>query len=150
MAMTELPEDHLLDTGLHLEGEVRQQLSDSARWSRFIAIAVFAACGAALLFGLVGGENISRSYRRISGFGEVFSLFGDAGFIAAVLIVAAAVITVYYFLYNFSRKIKSALETESTAELNAGLRSLKIFFIITTVFALLGLLNTLYRMIQQQ
>jgi hypothetical protein len=54
---------------------------------------------------------------------------------------------VYYFLYNFSQKIKTALLTENTADLNAGLKSLKIFFIITTSFAIISLLNTIAQMI---
>ena len=52
--------------------------------------------------------------------------------------VLLIVLTIYYFLFNFSRKAKMAVIAEDTEELNKGLGSLKIYFII---YAALGLLS---------
>ena len=139
-------QDHLAEMDLQLEGEVRHQLNDAAKWSKFISIVVFIACGLVLVFGTMGGAAIFNSFRRLGNVGDIFTGFGGSMLIVVIFFIVAVVALVYYFLFNFSGKIKNALITENIAELNAGLRSLKIFFIITTVFAILSLLNTIIKL----
>jgi len=139
-------QDHLAGMDLQLEGEVRHQLNDAAKWSRFISVVVFFACGLVLVSGTIGGAAIFNSFRRLGNAGDIFTGFGGSMLIVVIFFMVAVVALVYYFLFNFSAKIKSALISESITELNAGLRSLKIFFIITTVFAILSLLNTIVKL----
>ena len=136
-------QDHLEEMGLQLDGDARLQLSVASRWARFIAILVFVGCGLMLVFGLIGGAAIMRAFDRIGSFNNIFGNFGGTLFIVLILFAVTVICVVYYFLLAFSKKIKDALLSESTADLNAGLRSLKTFFIITTVFAILSLINTL-------
>lgn len=144
--MENLQQDHLRGMDLEIDNPVRQQLYDTARWTKFISIVMFVACGLLLVFGTIGGAALFTVIRKMGPAGGLISEMSGALFIAIVLLVVAVLAIVYYFLFNFSRKVKIALLSENTAELNAGLRSLKTFFIITTVFAILSLLNSIASM----
>lgn len=144
--MENLQNDHLTQLDLELDGPVRQQLNDSAKWTRFISIVMFVACGILLLFGIIGGAALSTVFRKYSdGYGQ-FGEMGGGIIMLIVVFIAAVMGVIYYFLFNFSNKIKTALISESTSEFNAGLRSLKTFFIITTVFSILALLINIFNL----
>lgn len=138
--------DHLAEMDLQFEGEVRHQFANAATWTKFISIVVFCACGMMLFLGVLGGMSFFNSMKRLGGMGYLFGNFTGAILVFVILFVAATVSLVYYFLFNFSRKVQRALVSEDINELNAGLRSLKIFFIITTVFSILSLFNTIVKL----
>ncbi len=146
--MENLEQDHLTSLDLEIDAPVRQQLFEGAKWAKFISIVMFVACGFILLFGIVGGAALTTAFSRFNR--GIFGLLGEMGggaIILIVILVAAVMGMIYYFLYNFSRKVKAGLLSESTSELNAGLQSLKTFFIITTVFAICALLINIYTII---
>ncbi len=133
--------DLLTNIDLETDGQVRQQLYASARWTKFIAVAMFIVAGLILIIGIVSSASLGSTLRRFS---RQYAIFGgyDGPFLIIVFIVVAVVIAgIYSFLFNFSEKVKKALVAENKQDLNAGLRSLKIFFIVTTVIAILTLLN---------
>lgn len=134
--------DLLSNIDLEIDNPVRQQLYESAKWSRFIAIVMFIAAGLILIAGLAGGAALSGTFRRIGGSYQLFDELTGPLLIILFVVFAGLIVLVYYFLYAFSAKIKNALVAENKQELNAGLKSLKIFFIITTAIAALSLLNT--------
>ena len=141
--MENLEQDHLIEMDLHIDDDVRQQLYEAGKWTKFISIVMFVACGLLLLTALLGGVSLLSVFRNI---GSAYGYFGELGgviLISIIVVFAGVLALVYYFLFNFSRKIKTALLTNNTADLNAGLKSLKIFFIITTVFAIISLLNNI-------
>lgn len=144
--MEDLEQDHLIEMDVHIDDDVRQQLYEAGKWTKFISIVVFVACGLLLLVALLGGASLLSVFRS---FGPAYGYFGELGgviLIAIIVVFVAVLALVYYFLFNFSRKIKNALLTNNTADLNAGLKSLKIFFIITTVFAIISLLNSIVQL----
>lgn len=138
-----MEKDHLSEMDISVDANVRQQLNDAGKWAKFISIVMFVLCGLLLLVFGIAGASFFSAFDRL-GYGFLGDFGGAIIFIVVLIVVALAV--VYYFLFNFSRKIKSALVAENTSELNAGLKSLKIFFIITTVFAILALLNTITKL----
>ncbi|MFT3908214.1 MAG: hypothetical protein QM737_02215 [Ferruginibacter sp.] len=143
--MEQFQQDQLSDLNLQVDGEVRQHLGTAAKWSKFISIFVFVFCGIFLLIALAASTVIMSTIRKVSP--DTFSFLGDAsvGIIIGILVFIIAVMgVVYYFLYNFSVKIKLALLSEDVDALNKGLASLKTFFIITTIFSVLALLNSIY------
>jgi hypothetical protein len=105
---------------------------------------MFVACGLILIFGVIGGSFLSTAFEKLGTGYPFLQEISSVLLIGIVVFVAAVLAFVYYFLFNFSKKIKVALLSESTVEFNAGLKSLKIFFIITTVFAMLSLLSNIY------
>jgi len=143
--MEQFQQDQLSDLNLQVDSEVRQHLGSSAKWTRFISITVFVFCGLFLLIALAASSVIMSTVKKLSP--ESFNFLGDAsvGIIIGIIIFAVAImVIVYYFLFNFSAKIKLALLSEDIDALNKGLASLKTFFIITTVFSILALLNSIY------
>jgi hypothetical protein len=141
--MENLEQDHLTEMDLHIDDDVRQQLYEAGKWSKFISIVMFVACGLLLLMAVLGGAALLSVFRNIGSAYGFIGEFGGAVLIAIIVLLAAVLALVYYFLFNFSNKIKTALLANNTADLNAGLKSLKIFFIITTVFAIISLLNSI-------
>ncbi len=136
-------DDHLIEMDLHMDDDVRQQLYEAGKWTKFISIVMFVACGLLLLVGLLGGASLLSVFRSLGATYGYFGEFGGVVLIAIIVVFVGVLALVYYFLFTFSRKIKTALLTNNTTDLNAGLKSLKIFFIITTVFAMISLLNTI-------
>jgi hypothetical protein len=142
--MESFNQDHLSNLDLEIDRDVRLQLNDAAKWAKFISIVMFVACGLILIFGVIGGSFLSTAFEKLGTGYPFLQEISSVLLIGIVVFVAAVLAFVYYFLFNFSKKIKVALLSESTVEFNAGLKSLKIFFIITTVFAMLSLLSNIY------
>jgi len=141
--MEDLQQDHLEEMDLKIDDQVRQQLTEAGKWSKFIAIIMFVACGLILVFGVIAGSAMTSTLSRL---GSSYSFFGEfsPGILIGIIILVVAIIgVVYYFLYNFGLKIKNALLSENNKDFNDALRSLKVFFIITTILAILSLLNSL-------
>ncbi len=144
--MENLNKDHLTNMDLEMDREVRLQLNETAKWTKFISIVMFIACGLILIFGIAGGAALTGVLRKLGGTYDVLGSFSGAILIIVIVFIIAVLALVYYFLFDFSQKIKTALLSENIADFNAGLKSLKTFFIITTVFAILSLLNNLYNL----
>lgn len=144
--MENYQQDHLSEMDLQLDGEVRQHFTEAGKWAKFISIVVFIGCALVLVFGIIGGASIVNAFRSVGNIDGILRNFGGQLIIAVIVFVVAVVSFVYYFLFTFSQKMKNALLTESTAQFNAALKSLKIFFIITTVLALLSLVNSIANM----
>lgn len=144
--MENLQKDHLTHMDLEIDTQVRQQLNDAGKWTRFISIVMFVASGLILLFGIIGGAALNNVFRSL---GSGYSALGDFDggvFIAIVAFVAIVLAVVYYFMFDFSNRMKTALLSESLTEFNKGLKSLKTFFIITTIFAIISLLSSVYNL----
>ncbi|MFN8252672.1 MAG: hypothetical protein U0V75_12420 [Ferruginibacter sp.] len=141
--MEQPQKDLLSEVDLQADAEVRRNLYESAKWSKTIAIFMFAAAGLVFVGGLAGNNTIGRIFSKAGGVYNIINEIGPAGMKLIVVLAALFIVLVYYFLLQFSSKTKAALQAENTAELVAGLKSLKIFFIITTVLAALGLINNI-------
>jgi uncharacterized membrane protein len=145
--MEQMNTDQLSGTGLQVDSEVRQHFADGAKWSKFIAVTMFIACGLILLIGLAASSTLATAFSRFGSFGSFMGM--GAGIFMIVLILGIAIFAMlFYFLFNFSSKIKSALITGNSDSMNAGLSSLKIYFIIAGIFGILSLLMTLYSLFQ--
>ncbi len=136
---------NLLDEmDLQIDGNIKQQFAEAAKWSKFISIVMFVIAGLVLLVGVLGGSAFLGAFKRLGGQYDFLDGFGGPLLIVLFVFVAAIVAVTYYFLFNFSNKIKTALLTENTGELNNALASLKTFFIITTVVSILSLISNIF------
>jgi uncharacterized membrane protein len=138
--MENLQHDHLTQMGLDIDGQIKQDLYEGAKWAKFISILMFIASGFILLFGLAGGSMLMSLFRGLGARYGMLSEMGGGILILIFLLVAVVMAVMYYFLFQFSVKTKTALLSENSTEFNTGLKSLKNFFIISTVVAILGLL----------
>lgn len=145
--MEEIKQDHLGDMGLKIDSEARQHLSDSSKWGKFISITVFIFCSIMLLFAIVGSSAIKEMLNRMTPGNMSFLGEYSFGIIIGIIVFAVVIMSfVYYFLFNYSVKMKSTLLTEDVDTFNKGLASLKIFFIITTILSIITLLNSIYNL----
>lgn len=138
--------DLLSSMDLEADNQVRQDLNEGAKWAKFIAIVMFIVAGIVFIAGLAGSVAFSSVFRRLGNEYALLSGFEGPLLVIIFLLIAAVIAVIYYFLFVFSAKIKSALVAENKLELNKGLKALKTFFIITTIIAILGLLNDVYQL----
>ncbi len=131
----------LPDMDLKVDDPAKRDLSDAAKWSKIISIIMFVFAGIILLMGIAGSSQLSGSVFRSLGkeYGDIFR-YGGTWLFVIVFIVVVVIAVLYYFLFSFSAKMKTALLTEDRAQFNGALKMLKVFFIATTVLAILSLL----------
>ena len=143
----DLLEDDLLsdEQELRVDEETSGYLIETSRWTKFIAITIYSLTGIFALmlvfFGkfILDAMSLSRRYDILSQ-----SLFTIAVWL---IIFVLAVAVTYYFLINFSNKIKAGIETENMETINDGLKSLKIHLIIIGIISGIKILYTIYQMI---
>ena len=143
--MDEIKHDHLRDFGLQLDREVKKHFFEAGKWGKFIGVVVFIVSGILLVVGIIGGNELAKVANKLLK-KEMFDvdLFGI--FVVLLLFVVAIAVVTYYFLFNFGIKMKAGLLSNDTEKVNMGFRSLKIFFMITTVLAIASLLLSIYNM----
>jgi hypothetical protein len=147
--MENTEEDHLPELGLQVDAEVTQHLKNSAKWGKFIAIIMFVVCALLLVLGIIKIKMVNTILSRLTT--SSYFVLGeqdDIVLIALVVVLAGMLAASYFLLLNFSVKIKKALQTDNVTELNAGLKSLKVFFIITTAFAMIGLVKDIIDLVK--
>lgn len=135
---------HLLnDMELRVDNHAKKELTETAKWSKFIAVTMFVFAALILLFGFIGSSMVSNSAMRELGmYGEVLAS-AKGWLIGAVLLVSLVISILYYFLYAFSTKVKNAVLSDDANGFTESLKMLKVFFIVTTVFSIIGLLMNL-------
>jgi len=137
-------QDLLSETeGLQINEASQVHLSELSKWTKFISLFVFIACGLFLLVMLFGYSEIARQLSNTPSLNNIFG--GDGGeLLFAVVLVLILVGGLFYLLFNFSVKIKAFLTSQDHTELNSGLGSLRLYFIITGVLGMITLLSSIY------
>jgi Na+/H+ antiporter NhaC len=112
---------------LHLDQSSINYLSEAARWSRFLSIIGFIYCGLLVLCGLFIGtimSTLAPAMGNESAFAAMGSVFmGFFIFSMALLLFFPA-----YYLYNFSTKLRRAVQHNDQPVLTESLKNLKSFF----------------------
>jgi hypothetical protein len=138
-------EDQLTNLDLEIDYEAKQSLTNAAYWAKFISIFIFSCSALIILLLVVASSAFTNGFKR--GFGQalgIFEAFNGGALLAVFFVVLLLIAVVYYFLYNFGVKVKAAMLTDNVEQLNSGLSSLKIYFIIMGVFGILGIVTSLY------
>lgn len=131
---------------MELDIEITRNLNETGKWARFIAVTMFVLAG--LIFFLFLAFGSYWSY-LISGFDDYGGGFGGRKsglfilLMIALLIVGGIFVTAYYFLISFANKVRSGVEAQDIFQVNKGLNSLKIHFIIIGIFSALSVLASL-------
>jgi len=138
--MNEFNQDQLTELDVQYDSEAKTSLFNMGKWTRFLSWSMFIFSALFLLI-IILAATVFNSYldKVIPGFSDMGTGIYIAialGALIGVLIYLAA----FYFLFNFSTKIKQGLLTEDTATINTALGSLKTYFIISTVLGALALL----------
>ncbi len=149
--MDNYKQDSLSSFGLQLDDEVKQELMETAKWTKFISVVVFCFFAVMLLFSIFGASALFNSLRNIRQLDEKLIMITSigGGVVAAIIAVIIIFVTLtYYFMFRFSTKIKSGIVVENEQNVNEAFSSLKIFFIITTIFGIVTLLGTIINLIK--
>jgi hypothetical protein len=124
----------------HLDYDGGNTLKEAVRWSRFCAIVFIVLLSLFVLLILFLGSTIFAAFSQL-----MPSLAGLAGMGAAILIVACLIGfgiagVLVYMLYRFSTLTRRGIEHQDQAAFSEGMKSLKNYFLISGIIAVLSLL----------
>ena len=117
-------------------------LKETAKWAKFISI-IFALCVLIMLLAFsFAGPAIMTAFNRVGYTGGLFNAAGSV-IIILVIIFAAVFAFLTYTLFTFSQQTKKAVEFQDQAALEKGIASLKNYFLIGGIIAVLGIIGSL-------
>ncbi|HET6254884.1 MAG TPA: hypothetical protein VFE32_12460 [Puia sp.] len=138
---------------LTLDHESIDHLTETARWGKFLAIVGFVGCGIIVIAAFFIGSLLSASLLANSNMpveppvAKAISTLGGV-FIGAVYFVFAAI---YFFpclfLYNFSVRMKAAINTNDQVKLNQSLKAQKFLFRYVGILTLIGVVLGVIEMV---
>jgi hypothetical protein len=141
--MEDTTEGSLLDMQVDYDGG--HTLGDTVRWSRFISIVWFCVVGLLVILALIlipSGRAIFSLYSSlIPGIEDMTALI-----VGIVLLIAAVLGFLSWMLFRFATLTRKAMQTQDQALFNRGLNALRIYFTISGVIALLGLLINILKL----
>ena len=136
--------ENIIDAGSFNNGQLTVSplasgyLSETGKWGKFLAIIGFCVIGLIVLMGLFAGTLFS----------SMDAALPFPGFVMGLLYVLIGLLYFFpvYYLFKFSSKVRSALMTKNTQELDAAFENLKshykfigILMIITlSIYVLFG------------
>jgi hypothetical protein len=135
--------ENLIDTDLLVDTALKDHLKETARWGKFLGIMgfvygvllVISAISSVLLLGNSSTYGTNRGWFA-------------GGTIAFVYVVFAAVIfCMSAFLFRFSNKNQSALQTNDQVVLNESFKNLKMYFRIAGIVTIIALIFSVFAVI---
>jgi hypothetical protein len=129
---------------MHLDYDGGNILRETVRWSRFLSIVGIVALSIFLLaFALAGAALLPAISSLAPGIAGLADL-GSALLIIAILVVFGIFGYLVFMLYRFSVLTRRGIEHQDQAAFAKGMACLKIFFLVSGIFAILGLLGNLF------
>jgi hypothetical protein len=126
---------------LQVDQTASKNLSDVARWAKFLSILGFVCTGFLLIFFIAMRSQITSALSRlIPGFSDLDSM---GMLITIIVIVAGLVGLLLYFLFKGSILIKKGIETKNQETFNNGLARLKAYFIMYGIITIVELLSSI-------
>jgi nitric oxide reductase large subunit len=126
---------------LQVDQTASKNLSDAARWAKFLSITAFICMGLMVIFFMAMQSQITSALSQVI---PGFSNIDNVGFLVAVVIIVAGIVCLLmYFLFRGSILIKKGIETKSQEIFNNGLAALKSYFIMSGIIAIIGLVSNL-------
>ena len=127
---------------LKIDHTASQELTETSRWSKLLAILIISIAGLVILAFLFAWNKIEAAFfTQLEGAnaGSAFAVVA-----VMVIIIAAIVGLIMYFLLRAAYRIKTSIRIKDQQLFNRGLNDLKTFFIIGGVFSILGLAIQLF------
>jgi len=124
---------------LQVDQTASKNLSEVSRWAKFLSITGFVFMGCMLIVFIAMRSQIASTLSQvIPGFADVNSL---GVLVAFFIIIAGIVFLLMYFLFRGSTLIKKGIETKSQDMFNNGLASLKAYFMMYGILAIIALIS---------
>jgi hypothetical protein len=122
--------------GLQVDHESAAYFRQASQWVKFITIAgfiFFGLCALVLAFaGSAISAGIQKSYPMAAG--------GAGGLVVVILIAMMVAILLLIFLFRFATLTRRGIERHDQITFNEGLKSLRYYFIVSGVLAILGII----------
>lgn len=140
--MADTSQDSLFE--LSFDHEAIDNLTETARWGKFLAIVGFVSCGLIVIMAFVIGAIFSSSLfsnlpRYSNGIGSnPFGFLGGAMIGGIYTILAAVYFFPCLYLYKFSVRMKAALSTSDQVKLNQSLKAQKYLFRYVGIVTIIG------------
>ncbi|HNP54859.1 MAG TPA: hypothetical protein PKK69_09570 [Ferruginibacter sp.] len=139
--------DQLSDLGISMEGEVKQQLLESARWARYISVVMMSCIGLLLIF--IGvlllkllpylPQLYALNYISSEARNGLMVLFG---FFLLVLFTNA-------YLFAAGKRMQQAYREKHSGVFASSLKTWRIYFLFTAIISVLGMLFTVAKLYQK-
>ena len=124
---------------LQVDQTASKNLAEVSRWAKFLSITGFVFMACMLIFFIAMRSQISSTLSEvIPGFADVNSL---GVLVAFFIVIAGIVFLLMYFLFRGSILIKKGIETKSQDMFNNGLASLKAYFMMYGILAIIALIS---------
>ena len=128
---------------MHLDYDGGHILHETVRWSRFLSIVGFVGLGIFVLVVAVAGTALSAVFSRYVPGIDTMEGIGAAILIVVLLVCLAIGGFLVLMLYRFSTLTRRAIDTQDKVTFTAGMRCLKIYFLVSGILGILSLLSTL-------
>jgi hypothetical protein len=126
---------------LQVDQTASKNLSEVARWARFLSITGFVCMSLMVIFFVSMQSRLAAAMSQIV---PGFSDLNGIGVLLAIIIIAAAVgCLLLYFLFRGSTLIKRGIETKNQEVFNTGLASLKAYFTMYGILAIIVFITNL-------
>jgi len=123
----------LLD--LEIDPMVSRALREATRWAKFIAIIETIFLAILFIIVAIGGSRITEGLSSVFEDSPFAEIIGSA-FLLIVGVCIAVAGVLLFFLFKFSSQLKDALENHDQPLFNSGLKSLRNYFILYGVVAI--------------
>jgi hypothetical protein len=133
---------------MHLDYDGGHILHETVRWSRFLSIVGFIGLGIFVLIVAVMGTALSALYSRYLPGIDTMGGIGVAILIVVLLVCLAIGGLLVVMLYRFSTLTRRGIDHQDRVTFAAGMRCLKIYFLVSGILGLLSLLNSLFSLTQ--
>lgn len=122
------------------------QLIQISKWTRFMSILGIVFLGIFLLFGILASSMMVPILQSTYP-GLVDNSIG--GVVIAILVIFVGIFGILvFFLLRFTVRTRRGIELRNQQMFNEGLRSLKIYFLIYGVLAILGLAGNVFTLLK--
>jgi hypothetical protein len=128
---------------MHVDYDSGNILRETVRWSRFLSIVGIVGISICVLAFALAGSALLAAFATLSPSFEGLQSMGGVIVIVIMLVILAIVGYIVFMLYRFSVLTRRAIEQQDQALFAQGMRCLKMYFLITGVFAVLSLLGNL-------
>ncbi len=131
--------------GLGIDENSKAQLSEAARWAKFLAIAGFVGLGLMIIYGIymsfIFSSMLGQMDDRFGGMGGSGGLASSLGAGMIVFYIIMAIIGFFplLFLLRFSNKMKAALDSNDQDVLNESFRNLKVYYRYIGIITIISL-----------
>lgn len=136
----------VLDMGVDQDGVT--QLTETARWSKLMAILVLVGMGLMALLMFFMWATFMESFTM----SDVSGTSGAVGVMFAIIFSIAAVIVIILmsFLLKGANRIRLGIQSKDQVLFNSGLANLKNYFVMYGVIAIIGMVFTLIGLLGNQ